>query len=135
MKIKKILEIKEYKSFQNFVWKDFFDDGENFSEKLNIFFGENGTGKSSICNILKNLSNNLDFEKYPKKVEIKTDGDTFKYNSYTWAPNKLQKDSILFFDKDFIAKYIHLNAERKGDANGHEQKSGQLIIEFDIPTI
>ncbi|MCK5460077.1 AAA family ATPase, partial [Candidatus Parcubacteria bacterium] len=96
---------------------------------------ENGTGKSSICNILKNLSNNLDFEKYPKKVEIKTDGDTFKYNSYTWAPNKLQKDSILFFDKDFIAKYIHLNAERKGDANGHEQKSGQLIIEFDKKAI
>lgn len=134
MRIQKIVQIERYKSFQNFIWTDFFDGSENFSN-LNIFFGENGTGKSSICNIFKNFSNNLDFEKYPKKVEIKTDGDIFKYTGCVWTPNKLQKDSILFFDKDFIAKYIHLNAERKGDANGHEQKSGQLIIEFDEKAI
>ncbi|MBU1350144.1 hypothetical protein KJ992_00960 [Patescibacteria group bacterium] len=60
MKLKEIKKIKQYKSFQDFDWQPFFNS-EKFHDDVNILFGENGSGKSSVCNILKNVSQNKPF--------------------------------------------------------------------------
>ena len=54
MKLKSIKKIKGYKSFQDFSWKPFLNN-ETFHDEVNIIYGENGSGKSSIVNILKNV--------------------------------------------------------------------------------
>ena len=53
MKLKSIKKIKGYKSFQDFDWQPFLNN-ETFHDEVNILYGENGSGKSSIVNILKN---------------------------------------------------------------------------------
>ena len=84
MKLKKIDKIVKYKSFENFRWCKYFNN-LNLHEDINIFFGENGSGKSSICNILKSVSQNKSFVKkqIPKEICLKfDDGDfSFKYNT------------------------------------------------------
>lgn len=62
--IKKISKIKQYKSFQEFSWDEFCKDKsgqERSFQKFNIIFGENGSGKSSVCDIFKSLSQKQDF--------------------------------------------------------------------------
>ena len=54
MKLKSIKNIKGYKSFQDFSWQPFLNN-EIFHDEVNILYGENGSGKSSIVNILKNV--------------------------------------------------------------------------------
>ena len=164
MKINKIIKIKGYKSFQDFTWQPFLNN-ETFHDEVNIFYGENGSGKSSICNILKNIlvGNNLLNNKFgyksfgkhePKEVCIKFDigecvysriapnetGFTEQANldrafSGNWWDQKLtSNDSILFFDREFVAKNVH-EYERKTTKEGQEQQSGKLIIEFDAEAI
>ena len=71
MKIKSIKLIKQYKSFHDFTWHRYFNT-ETFHDNVNILFGENGCGKSSICNILKSVSQNKVFQKYePKETRVK----------------------------------------------------------------
>ncbi len=63
MKLKSIKKIKGYKSFQDFDWQLFLKN-ETFHDEVNILYGENGSGKSSIANLLKSVSENKDFGKY-----------------------------------------------------------------------
>ena len=165
MKLKVIKKIKGYKSFQDFSWASFFNSQE-FHETANIFYGENGAGKSSIVNILKNVlkGDNLfdkkfgykDFGKYkPKEVslvfdcgecnwvrrEFGDDGCMDKKNiersffGNFWDKKINSNDAILFFDRDFVHDNIHLGNTRETKANGQEQKSGKMIIEFDSEAI
>ena len=62
MKIKKIKSIRGYKSFADFEWQRFCknkDGQELIFQNFTAVFGENGSGKSSICDVLKNVSQNL----------------------------------------------------------------------------
>lgn len=134
MKLKSIKKIKGYKSFQDFDWKSFLST-DTFHDDANILYGENGSGKSSIVNLLKNVSGNKDFVKY-KPIEACltfNDGDK-KYPVNNDWDNKIIKDSILFFDREFVAKNVH-EYERKTTKDGQEQQSGRLIIEFDSDAI
>ena len=66
MQIKKINIIKSYKSFSDFAWDKFCKDAsfqEKNMQKFTIVFGENGAGKSAICDILKSLSQIQEFQK------------------------------------------------------------------------
>ncbi|MFH0735223.1 MAG: AAA family ATPase [bacterium] len=137
MMLKKIKKIKSYKSFQDFSWSSFFNNQE-FHESANIFYGENGAGKSTISNILKSISQKNSFasNQIPEEICLEfEDGDyTFFKNSNDWDKLKNNGD-ILFFDREFVHDNIHLGNSRNTQANGQEQKSGKMIIEFDSEAI
>ena len=137
MKLKAIKKIKQYKSFQDFAWHSFFNS-EKFHDDVNIFFGENGSGKSSICNILKSVSQNKPFAPLHKPDEaylLFKDGE-YKYPTGSSEWDKLKNpDDILFFDREFVDKNIHLGHNRDTQQGGQEQESGKMIIEFDSEAI
>lgn len=137
MKLKAIEKIKKYKSFQDFNWTPFFNTQE-FHKTANIFYGENGAGKSSICNILKSACDKKPFvnNQIPDEICLKFDDGEYKFpnGSNVWDKNK-GSDDFLFFDREFVHDNIHLGNTRDTQANGQEQKSGKMIIEFDSEAI
>lgn len=137
MKLKAIKKIKSYKSFQDFSWASFFNS-QKFHETANIFYGENGAGKSSICNILKSVCGKKPFvhNQIPDEICLTFDDGDYKFpnGASIWAKNK-GADDFLFFDREFVHDNIHLGNTRDTQANGQEQKSGKMIIEFDSEAI
>jgi len=141
MQIKKIKSIKGYKSFTDFQWQEFCkykDNQEANLGKFSIIFGENGSGKSSLCDVLKNVSQVQDFEdSVPTLAELEVDGlngkQNYQYENGTWAPNQLELKSILFFDIDFINANVHTHGVRSNNLQqgAHTQKAGKLIIDLD----
>ena len=137
MKIKQIKTIKNYKSFQDFSWHIFFN-AKNFHDDVNIMYGENGSGKSSVCNILKSVSQNKFFatKHKPDEVCLLFDDGEYEYSTDSNEWDKLKnKDEILFFDREFVDKNVHLGHRRDTTQNGQEQESGKMIIEFDSHAI
>ncbi len=137
MKLKKISEIKNYKSFVDFNWNNLLEGKSHaathdFHDKVNIFFGENGSGKSSICDILKSVSQQktFDYRYQPDNAILQFDDSKYNLIKGQWDKSK-NKEDIIFFDQRFIDQNIHLGQERGTSANEQEQKSGKIIIEFD----
>ncbi len=135
MKLNKLKTIKGYKSFKHFEWQRYFN-ALTFHDQLNLVYGENGSGKSSICNILKSVSQNKQFQPYsPEEIELETDSDSYQYlRSNSWD-KLIPKDSFLFFDREFVDRHIHLGHDRGSQQGEQEQESGKLIIEFDAEAI
>ena len=137
MKLKSIIKVKKYKSFQDFTWQTFFNN-QTFHDDINILYGENGSGKSCICNILKNVSQNKNFipKHKPEEVCLLFDDGKYKYptNPDEWNKRK-DKNAILFFDREFVDKNIHLGHSRGTQKEEQEQESGKMIIEFDSEAI
>jgi wobble nucleotide-excising tRNase len=130
MKISKIQKIKEYKSFRDFHWHQYFN-AEVFHDDVNLLFGENGSGKTSICNILKDVSGDKKFTKYsPEEASILIDNNEHKYSDNSWNQEVMQ-GNILFFDKEFVNTNVHLGHDRGTLQGQQEQESGKMIIEFD----
>ncbi len=135
MKILQLKRIKEYKSFSDFKWSSFMNT-EEFDQKMNIIYGENGSGKTSICNIIKSLSEICEFEKYtPSEACIQTNDNEYTFSRSNEWDQLIQQNSIVFFDKEFVNKNIHLGHIRGRQQGEQEQESGNLIIEFDNTAI
>jgi len=135
LKLKKIKNIQGYKSFINFSWQKFFNCSD-FHKNINLFFGENGSGKSSICSILKSISLDKDFETYcPKKSILQFDDKKYEFNKTNRWDDSLPLGTIVFFDKEFVSKNIHLGNNRGTHKGEQEQESGDLIIQFDREAI
>ena len=140
MKIRKIKAIKNYKSFSDFAWSKFCNNASNQEEvlgKFSIIFGENGAGKSAICDVLKSVSQNQDFPNTPPdlaEIELNdgSNNQTYKYENKNWA-SQINKNSFLFFDVDFINANVHTHGIRSSNLQqgAHTQKAGKLIIDLD----
>lgn len=144
MKILKINSINGYKSFTDFSWSKYCKKQdkqgaclEPLMSDFTVFFGENGSGKSSLCDILKNLSENRDFAvAKPTSSDVVIEDNsvqtTYTYSSASWDAT-IPSSSILFFDVDFINANVHTNGMRSSNllSGAHTQKSGKLIIELD----
>jgi len=164
MKLKSIKKIKGYKSFHDFTWQPFLNN-ETFHDEVNILYGENGSGKTAICNILKNVlsgdnlfNKNFGYKTFgkhkPREASLVFDcgecnytrkefGDPDSMNEDSiersfvdnfWDKKLSRSDSIIFFDREFVAKNVHEH-ERKTTKDGQEQQSGKMIIEFDSDAI
>ena len=133
MELKKFSEIKNYKSFVDYKWDNFFK-GSTFN-KINFIYGENGSGKSSLVNIIKSVSSLKDFEKtVPEKVTLKINNNEYVFQNSNWN-NKINKKHVVIFDYDFVKENVHVAKERTSTQDGPEQKSSKLIIEFDKEAI
>ena len=140
MKIRKIITIKGYKSFLNFEWSKFCKNASGQEETLqhfSIIFGENGTGKSAICDILKSVSQTQDFQNTPPtlaEVEINDNNNqSYKYENGRWESNPPDENTFLFFDVDFINANVHTHGLVSSNLQqgAHTQKAGKLIIDLD----
>lgn len=140
MKIRKIISVKGYKSFSDFSWNKFCNNASSQEEilgKFPIIFGENGAGKSAICEVLKSVSQNQDFQNTPPtlaEVELNdgSNNQTYKYENGNWT-TRIDKNSFLFFDIDFINANVHTNGVRSSNLQqgAHTQRAGKLIIDLD----
>ena len=149
MQVRKINAIKGYKSFADFEWAKFckyrfVDKKNNVDElkeqllsKFDVIFGENGSGKSSTCDILKSVSQNQDFSNtQPTLAELEihdgSDNQIYKYENRAWS-SRVDANSFLFFDVDFINANVHTHGERSSNLQhgAHTQKAGKLIIDLD----
>lgn len=156
MKIKKIKAIKGYKSFLDFQWDCLCKNKSSQICSFSLFaliFGENGSGKSSICDILKDLTGFHKFEGYQPElaeVELETtevkdntapDGKVYtnkeattkvyKYEQGNWDDTPKEQKHALFFDVDFIDKNIHSHGTISNLQGYHTQNAGNLIIGLD----
>ena len=140
MRIKKIATIKNYKSFLDFSWKNFCkntDGREQVLQKFSIVFGDNGAGKTAICDVLKSVSKTQDFpSNSPKTAEIEiSDGinnQICKYENKAWT-GQINEKTILFFDIDFVNENVHTHGLRSSNLQqgAHTQESGKLVVDLD----
>jgi wobble nucleotide-excising tRNase len=115
--IKKIIKIQNTGSFSNFT----LDQGLLF-DKLNLFYGENGSGKSTFSTIIKSLSTNNPYlisnkttildgkELGSSSCELKLNDFTYKFENSQWIScntnSNYQPKNILVFDDEYIEKNI-----------------------------
>ena len=140
MQICKIKTVKGYKSFADFEWHKFCKNSrgqEAVLQNFTIISGENGAGKSALCDVLKSVSQNQDFQNTPPtlaEIELKdgNNNQTHKYENRNWT-NQVNKNSFLFFDVDFINANVHTHGVRSSNLQqgAHTQKAGKLIIDLD----
>jgi len=104
--IKKIKSIKKMAVYENFDWdKSVRDKGNNIAEfkKLNIIYGRNYSGKTTISRILRAMETNFLSDKYHNPefiVEIEGDGDV------TREALRRHTQVIRVFNKDFIRENL-----------------------------
>lgn len=140
MKIQKIKTLKNYKSFSEFSWNKFCKNASNQEEilqKFSVVFGENGAGKSAICDVLKSVSQAQNFPNTPPtlaEVEINESktNKSYIFQNGSWV-NQVAKNAFLFFDVDFINANVHTHGLRSSNLQqgAHTQRAGKLIIDLD----
>lgn len=101
--IKKIKTIKDYAVFNNFDWDSSVrDKGNNISEfkKVNIIYGRNYSGKTTLSRIFRSFEKEELHEKYPNsKFELKHTG-TQLLNQVNLQNHNY---TIRVYNKDFVA--------------------------------
>jgi len=107
--------------------------------KMCIIYGENGTGKTSIVELLKTVSNNHTVEEEnpkhkPEQAKLCFDDRDYVFNGSSWD-RTIDKHSILFFDNKYVSRNIHIAGKRGTLTDEQEQASGKLIIDLDNEAI
>ena len=145
--IKKINQIKNILSYSFFNWDKINPTSlpntsgvpvhvPNAFKKTNIFFGENGSGKSNLIKIFKSinesdgrlLEKNRDLSSDQQKITIAPgNGSDLEYDGVSWTDESL-KDKFLFFDKHFIEQYVHsVGFEEHNTPERKQQRGGSII--------
>ena len=83
---------------------------------MNVVYGINMSGKSSIVKVLRNLKDNAKisnlytYDKMPE-VMLNFDGEIVKYTQDSWENTANILDSIFIYDKSFLTNNINLIGE------------------------
>ena len=87
--------------------------------KFSVIYGANGSGKTSVCEILKAYDKGQE----PPEAGLSVSAET--------------KPRMLFFDSKFISHNVHTHGKRANSMSegGHTQHSGQMIISLDEKAI
>lgn len=107
---------------------------KNEFNKHNVFFGENGAGKSTVVKILKSLNNDSqdflkkhwDHENDQSFFTIETDTNVINFSDSIGIQNNSLKNKFLFFDRDFIENFVH--SSRSGRDANHNKNTGKLML-------
>lgn len=119
-KIKDIGMFKDYESRKTGLTNDF--------SHINLIYGLNTYGKSTICDVLKSASDNTSDRIEQRKtipdgerpeVVINTDSGCVNFRSNRWNGNALE-NRIAVFDDEFIAKNVFSGLELMGDRDVKE---------------
>lgn len=106
--IKKILHVKNIGRFLNGIQK-----GPEF-KRYNLFFAENGRGKTTLCAVLRSLQTGEHEHITERKTvglssddpvaEIRLDASNVRYANQTW---NVTVPEISIFDTTFVARNVH----------------------------
>jgi len=130
--IKNVISFVDYESAKYFYKLDKNNNKVNINfDKNNIIFGDNGSGKSALVQILKNLNGdniilekNWDYENKNQEIKINIEDGTLNFNAVQWDSQDL-KGKIIVFDKDFIKEKVHVAGDLKPE---HQKNMGGLLI-------
>lgn len=119
-KIKDIGMFKDYESRKTGLTNDF--------SHMNLIYGLNTYGKSTICDVLKSASDNTSDRIEQRKtipggerpeVVINTDSGCVNFRSNRWT-GKVLENRIAVFDDEFVAKNVFSGLELMGDRDVKE---------------
>ena len=146
MIIKKISKFNNIFSYSYFGWDSVnsftFINNDNSSEtrdghflKYNIFFAENGNGKSKLVQVFKSLNGEpQEIEKHRdrqddnQEVEIILNDDSqISFDGSKWCADLL-KNKFIIFDRHFTERYVHSTGTEIGDNSLRRQQRGKNII-------
>lgn len=124
--IQKILKVKSVGKF-----RDFSAVGDVSFRRMNLIYGENGRGKTTLCDIFRSLrSAEADYIQGRKclgatdnpEVQIRIDDQTFTFSDGTWSAAYLD---IAIYDLTFVHQNVYA-----GDFVTHEHKKSlyQVIL-------
>ncbi|GIW62646.1 MAG: hypothetical protein KatS3mg090_0472 [Patescibacteria group bacterium] len=144
MIIKKIAKIDNVFSFFSFNWDEInVDRGNNSNnpddnfKKYNIFFAENGSGKSKLVDIFKSLNGESielkrNWDRPPNDKQyikvILDDESEIEFDNSQWTNGDKLKRKFLIFDKYFVDKYVHAIGPEYIDSPQRRQQRGRSII-------
>lgn len=145
MKIQKLSKLNNAFSYSFFDWDkinkiNFLDkDGNPKTRdgsfvKNNIFFAENGNGKSKLVNVFKSLNENKNnIEKHrdrgadAQEIKVILDDNSEIDFSTSWSVDSL-KDKFIFFDQHFIDGFVHSTGPVHTDTPQRRQQRGRNIV-------
>lgn len=122
--LKKFISIRNVGNFRHCA-----GGGDTTLRKLNLFHGDNGRGKSTLCSILRSLRLNdaklilerktLNGDGDPH-VHVRLDGSNAEFKSGNWSTNYTQLE---IFDTDFVTANVF-----SGDAITHDHKRNLCAV-------
>ncbi|MBQ3641507.1 AAA family ATPase, partial [bacterium] len=106
--IKKIIKIKNFGSFKNYI----ADDKLNEFKKYNLFWGLNGTGKTTLSTLFRCLNEgcipqDLDQNSFKENFDIVLDDE----QHITHLENNSYFNKVKIFNRDFVFKNLTLDNE------------------------
>ena len=132
--ISKISKINNYKTWLN-------HEREVEFKKTNLIFGENGSGKSSLSEILQgvfdkkivvNESKTITIFEPNQNTEVEIllkNKEVLRYTNTIWR-NQQKPDDLIIFDSNYIVNNIHINGENTGHLPKIKQNQNKLLVSF-----
>lgn len=118
-KLLKLTKITSFRIFDNFKW----NDSVKKFDKVNLFFGWNGVGKSTISDLLFQLSNRIPF-KEDETFELMFQNEDSHSLVVTNINTRSENYSLKVFDQNYVDNNIvkvdfikHIYAVGQGQAN------------------